>query len=680
MSANKVGRRGFLRLSAMAAAGAAVVACQPQTVVVKETVQVEKVVKETVEVEKVVKETVEVEKAVTAVVEKEVTKIVEKLVTPVPAPLEVKEAPAITELVQSGALPPLSERLPRDPFVVGPGVLFPEDRVDWVVGRYGGTLRMAQPDPEWNPDIFLGAREGLLETSGVNGIDSLGNVVKGFDISDGGRVITFQMREGLKYSDGEPVTVEDVMFNYEDILLNEQLTPAFPQWMRSANTPTGEPVQIERLDDYSFRVSFTEPYGGILAWASIIGWKGYTDWLVPKHFMSQYHVDYTPLEDLEPQIAEEGLAAGEWWTLFSAKNTAVWDLTRSKSIGFPRLYPWLIVELGQLVARYERNPYYHKVDIEGQQLPYIDGIESQIVQDVEVVNLKVLAGEIDYLREDAGTDKLSLYKENEEAGGYRVQLYPGPTAKALGNQNNIRFNLTYENEVWREVVRDIRFRRAVVHSLNVPAIIEAILFGFGEPEEMVGHEYNPDKANQILDEMGLDQRDGDGFRLGSDGETFEVPFEIAEYNPTFVPITELIVEYMNAVGIKTTMKVIDAGLASTRMSANETQASIMWDHRGAWWGWGGPFGSGDIHVRTWPLWWNWHTSAGEQGEEPPEEVEAWFQLLDASVVVSPSDSVEIVEQYRSMYSEYIWFIEMIMNSKHPIIASCHQEVAIWDLF
>jgi peptide/nickel transport system substrate-binding protein len=280
-----------------------------------------------------------------------------------------------------------------------------------------------------------------------------------------------------------------------------------------------------------------------------------------------------------------------------------------------------------------------------------------------------LGGEIDYLREDAGTDKLALYKENEEAGGYRVQLYPGPTANSLGNGYNIRFNLTYEDEVWRQVVRDIRFRRGVIHSLDVPAIIEAIFFGFGEPEEMVGHEYNPDKANQFLDEMGLDQRDNDGFRLGPDGETFEVPFEIASYNPAFVPTMELIVEYMNAVGLKTTMQVVEPGLHSTRINANEVQATIMWDHRGAWWGWGGPFGNGDIHARAWPLWWSWHTSAGEQGEEPPEELKTWFDLLDASVVVAPSDSVEIVEEYRRMYSEHLWFIEMIMNSKHPIIVS-----------
>ncbi|MGQ9631816.1 MAG: ABC transporter substrate-binding protein [bacterium] len=574
------------------------------------------------------------------------------------------EPPMLLERVRQGKLPPVEQRLPKEPFVIGQGVLVDKGDLNFEIGQYGGILRMAQPDPAWNPDIFLASREALLETPGVNGTNVIPSIVRDYKVSADEKVFTFYMREGLKWSDGTPVTSEDVLFTYEDVLLNKDLTPVFPQWMKAANKPDGEPMKLEVLDKYTFRVSFTQPYGGLPAWLSIIGWKGYTDWLKPKHYLKQFHVKYTPLEKLEPEIQKAGLAKGEWWSLFNQKDVTVWELTRPEAIGFPVLYPWIMVEAGPQIIIYERNPYYFKVDPAGNQLPYIDGIRSEVVQDVEMVNMKVLAGEIDYLREDASIHNLTLYKENEKKGGYRTVLYPTP-----GNPVNVRFNLTYPDPVWRQVVRDVRFRRALTHAINRKEIIDAIFFGFAEPEDMMPNEYDPARANQLLDEMGMSKHDADGYRLGPDGKTFVIPFEVAKLGPWIVPVTEMVVEHFKAVGVKTTMKVIDAGLWSTRAGANEIQATMVWDHRRVWWGWGGPFGNGDIHRFVWPLWWSWHTSGGKMGEEPPAEVKKFFGLLDQSVTASPEKAPSIVDEYRRLYGENIWFIELVKNDLHTTIVS-----------
>ena len=225
------------------------------------------------------------------------------------------------------------------------------------------------------------------------------------------------------------------------------LTKVFPRWMRSASKSDGAPLQIDIVDDYTFRISFAERYDGFPAYLSIVQWKGYTEFVKPAHYLKQWHADYTPLADLEDEIAEEGLSKGEWWTLFNNRDTRNWDLTRPKALGFPVLNPWMLVEQSPTTAVYDRNPYYFKVDSAGQQLPYINGLRSQVVADVEMSNLKVLAGEVDFLREDATLDKLDLYKENEDRAGYEVVLldmHVTPT--------DARLNLTYDDPVWREVV------------------------------------------------------------------------------------------------------------------------------------------------------------------------------------------------------------------------------------
>lgn len=572
------------------------------------------------------------------------------------------EAPELAARVAAGELPPVEERLPLEPRVLSAerNDIPPED-LNFEVGKYGGILRSVQPDPSWNPDIFVMNDESLLAAPGILADGIGGNVASSFEVSPDGRVFTLTLREGIKWSDGVPVTTEDVRFTYEDFLLNDQLTKVFPRWMRSASKSDGEPLKIEIIDDYTFRISFAERYDGFPAYLSIVQWKGYTEFVKPAHYLKQWHADYTPLADLEDEIAEEGLGKGEWGALFNNRDARNWDLTRPKALGFPVLNPWMLVDQSPTTSVYERNPYYFKVDSIGQQLPYINGLRSQVVADVEMSNLKVLAGEVDFLREDATLDKLDLYKENEDRAGYEIVLldmHVSPT--------DPRLNLTYDDPVWRQVVGDVRFRKALSHAINRDEIIDAIYFGFASPSTFVPAAYDPAMANRLLDEVGLNRRDDQGFRLGPDGKTFEIPFQIAMHATDMVPVTEMIAEYWKDVGLKTTMKTIEPGLQRTRRNANELQADIGWHHGPElWWGALWDFVPAGYGMR----WHTWFQTAGAEGEEPPDDVKAFIAAMDRSIALSGAERQAAIDEVREMMMENVYIILNVEDVKYPLVVN-----------
>ena len=175
------------------------------------------------------------------------------------------EAPMLVDLEKSGKLPPLEERLPADVFVVGPGTYLTKEQLpDWQPGVYGGTLRAAHAVANWAPDIFVAMNEPLLLAPkiGVQGI--VGNVVKDYKVENNNQDFTFFMRKGLKWSDGQPVTSEDVRFTWEDIQSNDKLNPIFPAMFRNGYSGDGDPGKLTILDDYTFKIQFTKPYGGFL--------------------------------------------------------------------------------------------------------------------------------------------------------------------------------------------------------------------------------------------------------------------------------------------------------------------------------------------------------------------------------------------------------------------------------
>jgi peptide/nickel transport system substrate-binding protein len=518
MSSKTISRREFLHLGAAATAGAVLVACQPQTVVVKETVEVEK--------EKVVKETVEVEKEKlvkeTVVVEKE--KVVEKVVTATPEPLG--EAPMLTDMVKAGSLSPASERLPPNPKIITP--------IDQV-GLYGGTLRdcalgisgyictnqyhdplFEHPYPDWT--------SGPVEP----------NLAESWEFSDDGTVLTAHLRKGTKWSDGEPFTADDIRFLWEDIWFEEKSLQSPP----GAIKVDGEPPELAVVDDFTLQFTFPRAF-----YYAEINFASLPEWAWPKHYMEAFHPGYT---------------SGATWETFSA-NTDWWA-----GRGGVILQAWMLEDYQADVGlRNTRNPYYFKVDTAGNQLPYADGVFWAVVPDRPTIALKCIAGEIDYDGMWVGIPQIPLFFAERDKRGFDLGWYEHVVAWAMWP------NYDYADETIRGVLRDVNFRRAIALALNrdemnrtfyydLATVFNACFNGatpfFDDECASLYSQYDPDESKRLLDEAGYEDANGDGFRETPDGKPLELIIDVYQHD-LYVPLMEAVVEWLGDVGLKAALNI-----------------------------------------------------------------------------------------------------------------------------
>ncbi len=571
-----------------------------------------------------------------------------------------KEAPMLTELVKQGKLPPVEQRLPKHPFVVGPGVLMSKEDCDFEVGQYGGTIRIPYRSVNSEAFAFCMNRTPFIRAQGISTTGMKGYILESFKVDKENKVFTLKLREGLKWSDGYPVTTEDIRFTYEDVLLNDKLTPVFPTQFRSQNNPKGTPMKVEIIDQYTFRITFDKPYGQFLSYLTIAGWASYQDLLKPAHYLKQYHIRYTPLEKMKPALDKEKLGDA-WWELFQLKDFGFWELSQKESAGFPTLTPWIMkpsTESGVYIL--ERNPYFFAVDTEGNQLPYIDKIVGTHALTSETRLMTHITGQVD-LGDDSDLANLPIYKENEAKGGYKTLLFD-----AHVERGTIFFNLTYPDPTWRKVVRDVRFRRAVSLGINRSEIIRNVYYNLGKPTSLVPSEYNPSEANRLLDAVGLNKRDKDGWRLGPDGKTFTILFESSKYDADLIPATELIVAQLRELGLKAEMKEIETSLHGQRSAANQLQATVLWcEDKGF-----APYGVFDLSL-TAPLWHQWIETGGKEGEEPPDEVKKFYDLRTALSASNPTslEYKKILKELDLLKYKYIFYIPVVKDTKYIAIVN-----------
>jgi len=575
---------------------------------------------------------------------------------------EVVDVSEIAEFHQSPMLddmdlPDIMDRLPKEPKI--PNEMPPEN-LQFEIGKYGGTLNTVAQSPTWDPDFFVMSNEPLLNTPGILGEEVTGNVLKDYEVSADEKEFTFYMREGLRWSDGEPVTTEDVRFAIEDFQFNKELVPILPAWLHSGGNVEGTPLKLEVVDDFTFKISFDEPNGGFPISLAIQSWRGYGDLLKPAHYLKQFHKEYADEAELKKLIAEHKFEEDQevsWVNLFNYMDITEREMSHPNAVGFPVLYPWKLKEMTKTHGIYERNPYYFKVDASGNQLPYIDMVKSAIVQDIEMTGLKIIAGEVDFNREATALSKMPVYRENAEKGGYEALL-----ANMHVTPTDIFLNLTYDNDVWRKVVRDVRFRKALNYAIDRAEIIDTLYYGFADPSTITDSTLDLDKANALLDEMGM-EKGPDGFRKGPDGKRFTIPFEVQAAAPDIVPLAELLTEMWKEIGIHVTVKTLDSALWGTRNAANELQATIIWTHTPLYymqdWGQG-------LWGNLWNTWWN---SGGKKGEEPPEDVKEFYSLMNKMNVSSPEEAVKIMETLKEKMKENIYYFVHIEHVKQPLIVN-----------
>ncbi|MBN1872968.1 MAG: ABC transporter substrate-binding protein [Anaerolineae bacterium] len=585
-----------------------------------------------------------------------------------PAASQYKEAPILAEMVKAGTLPPVEERLPGVPFVVEKGVLISEtDLPDWTPGQYGGTLRVGHSVANWNPDIFVMMDEALLQGQGI-GMDGIqGNVVESFEVENDNKDFTFKIRKGLRWSDGEPVTTEDVRFTFEDMYANEKLYPSgIPNEFRVGFSVKGAKGTLQIIDDYTFKISFPEAYGGFVRNMWIEGWKGYTLVINPAHYLKQFHITYTKLEDMQEEMTAMNLS-DEWWQYFANKRCQNWDMSNPRCANFPGLYPWILKDSGDpSLLIWERNPYYYKVDSNGQQLPYIDKIVSQQVDNVEMLNLKALTGEIDFMRESTALVKVPLYMESAEQAGFRVVL-----TDMHVDSSGIRLNQTFDDADWQSVVQDVRFRQAVSMAVNRQELIDTVYYGHASfPLELVGEEYSQfdvDAANRLLDDMGLTEKNADGIRLYPSGAPINILLEHAAHAPDLIPVADLVAQYLKPIGINVTVKQIDSSLFSERYNANQIQASVHWSHDR---GWDNDAVSGSV-ARAGILWNQWVSTEGKEGVEPPEWIMKAYDIDSRrwQVISGSEEYKKVVAEGTQWCRDNLPYINFVENVKYPMVVS-----------
>ena len=596
-------------------------------------------------------------------------------------PKTFQEAPMMAALVaagkpcndlSSGPCPPVEERLP----VAEDVLVIP---VVEEIGEYGGTWRrgFSGPFDGQNMDRVLMDHPLLYD---LDGATLLPNLFKSWDLSSDGLTYTFKLRRGMKWSDGVPFTVDDIIWANEHMIRNKTLNVTGEGRLGFS---TFAPV-LKKIDDVTFTASFDEIQSGFIDEMATYRIGGLSvnaeigaPLFAPAHFLKEFHEDTTTDKAaLDKMVKDSGF---ESWATFFKRKFDIHSTPESPSLG-----PWRTTSSmqGDLWA-FERNPYYYAVDPAGNQLPYIDKVELRLYSDSEVHNLRAIAGEYDFNHRGISFAKLPVYKENQEKGNYRMILWPGDATLAVG------FNYTYglgaelvetpdpEKMKW---LPNKKFKQAMSVAINRPKINELLYFGTGNETQPVfpewsAHypgeeiekkytEYDPALANKWLDELGLDKKDSSGFRLRTDGSGKKLTLELAFFSGLSGPNNpaELLKADWAAVGIDIRLKPEESGLLQERRGANVHELFV----------------DGDVNAReptspisgrsAFPAYSNWYAARsgsytlGGVSAEPPASDTTFSRLVELSDEASTLRYIDRTQNYKenqAITSEELYYIGLI---------------------
>jgi len=586
---------------------------------------------------------------------------------PAKFPKTFKEAPMLAELVKAGKLPPVEQRLPEpsDLMVIKPLK---------EIGKYGGRWRRGFTGPADNEN---GNR--IVSTDKILMFDYTGNkvapaLVKDWRQSDDGKLTAIFLRKGLKWSDGQPFTADDFVFWYEDIYQNKDLVPTpAPEF-----TINGKPGLLSRRDDYTVVFEFPEPYYlfvDILAGDTLIGGGQATQMArsafmgayAPAHYLKQFLPKYSSLNEVEKKAKAAGFDSWKSYFRFCTNWTLNTDL--------PVLGPWKTVSpINTPTWAMERNPYYWAVDTAGNQLPYIDRIVMGLAENLEVLNLRAIAGEYDFQERHTLLSKLPVYLENRQRGNYSVHL----DTSQSGCDSALLVNTAYEADP--EVAKWLTnrdFRRALSLGIDRDQLNEALWLGLGTPgsaapaEEVAispGKEYRKrwavldvKQANALLDKIGLTKKDSEGYRLRTDGKgrlRIELMSVGGQMTPD-TPMAEMIRQQWRKIGIDGDVKETERGLAFTK-TANAEHHTMFWTV-------GGsenlylfprhvlPVDPAECHIGM-PFA-RWYASNGTQGKKPtnPEMLRA-MELYRSAAGKKEAERTTIAQEIWKIIVEECWVI------------------------
>ena len=566
------------------------------------------------------------------------------------------ESPMLTALVDDGTLPPVEQRLPDDPAVAVPLE---------SVGVYGGTAK-------FDGTFFRSLLKRGLFTRDVNGAEIRTDLGMGYEVNDDYTQYRIFLRPGAKWSDGEDFTSADIMFWWNDQMNNDELTPHGPTWIW-AN------AELSAVDDYTIQVDLSVPQPTLMASLSHPFAASRSHFFVAEHFQRQYHIDYN--EDANKLASEQGF---ESWTQLYNHWKASWVFQQRP--GIPTLNTWIVTDFTETEYLAERNPYFWQVDTAGNQLPYIDTLIAPYSGDAQTKLLRAIGGDLDYLSGFSilAVSDFPLMKENEAAGNYRVQTLKGDYQSAF----TVGFNPVVKDPVLHDIFRDIRFRQALSLAIDRDALNESVFFGLATPRQVAPLpnvsfydeawgdyfiEYDVDRANQLLDEMGLGW-DADGkLRLRPDGKPMNILMESGHGSAPEATVAEVIKNMWEDVGVTLTIK--PEKITHQRLQEGELYEMLIVDGGGA---------STEMDLQGWvQLFWevgggghSWNRWVATNGEgenvtEPPQEwLDLWDRVQEAGKLVPGTP--EWIERTRETWD---WRIKQLWHIGTVYAAPVFQTVS-----
>jgi peptide/nickel transport system substrate-binding protein len=470
------------------------------------------------------------------------------------------ETPSLASAVASGTLPPVGERVPLEPKIV-PG----------KPGRPGGDLTMLMAGSR---DTRMMVVYGYARLVGYTpSFTIVPDLLASVDEDQSGCVFTLHLRPGHKWSDGAPFTSEDFRFWYEDVAQNPKISPS---GLPTELIVDGEKPRVEFPDALTVRYSWSRPNPMFLP---TLARPDPLFIYMPAHYLKQFHAKYADKAALERKVKEA--KKRNWAALFNRMSNAY----RNDNPDLPTLSPW-VLRTQPPADRFifERNPYFHRIDTAGHQLPYINRV-FLVIADSKIIPAKTGAGESDLQARYLRFDNYTFLKASEARNNYTVRLW----RTAPGSQLALYPNLCYDDPVWRKLLRDVRFRRALSLAIDRHEINQAIYYGLAKegqntvlPESPLYQpqyrsawaQFDLKEANRLLDEVGLAKRDGEGIRLLPDGRPAAIIVESAGQSSEAADIIELIRDTWREAGIKLYYKPSQLTVFRNRVFSGQAMMAI----------------------------------------------------------------------------------------------------------
>ena len=549
-------------------------------------------------------------------------------------------------------------------------------------GMRGGTITtlMGQAKDIRLMTVFSGAR---LVTYGPD-FSIVPDILANVD-DEGSRKFTLHLRKGHKWSDGHPFTAEDFRYAWEDVITNETLEAGGTSRFLLVD---GELPTFEVIDERTVR--FTWKKANPLFLPAIAGALPIYIYR-PAHYLKQFHEKYQDPGKLAAMVDEAG--ARDWGAL----HTRMGRQYRAENPDLPVLQPWRNTTRPPSERFvFKRNPYFHRVDENGTQLPYIDEVIVNIASS-SIIPAKVGAGEADLQARYLRFDNFTFLKEAGDRHEFDVRLWPN----GKGAHIALMPNLNVSDAAWRDVLRDVRVRRALSLAIDRSEINQTLYFGlvretgnavlpdsplYDEKYAYAWAGHDPEKANALLDEAGYTERNGEGTRLLPDGRPMEIIVESAGESTEETDVLELIKEHWAGIGVKMFVRTSQRDILRRRVGNGDTQISVFSGlDRG--------IATADMNPEelapvspyqlNWPKWGQYYETGGSSGE--PVDLEPVQRLADLYQEWLEADGHEARraawQEMLDIYTDQVFTIGIISGDLQPVVVSRRlrnvPEEAVW---